>query len=328
MSNFWNSFAGVWLGFGSWYTTQRAVSLVNKLFFKSDGTATKKLTDNEVLIKEYEEKHNTKVVTIVHQEAVQKKTMLNYLFTEQENKSSLKLSEAVKIQRLFSDMNPDQNVVIVLHTPGGEMSACKIIVDVIRNHKGYVKVFIPFYAFSAGTIIALASDEIVMHPTAEVGPTDPQLLFPANAFLRVIKKADEEKRDLNDLTRIFGEIASPAREQSEELIRKLVTRKVEREYEHFKVAINSQEIDDTDDIVTTQASLALTNSSPYVKDGKLIDVSELETVTNHVVKSLLDSIYTHDHSFNVDELAEMGLVVRHEPHDYDELYALSKKIID
>jgi len=38
-----------------------------------------------------------------------------------------------------------------------------------------VTVFVPHYAMSGGTLIALTADEIVMDPNAVLGPVDPQI---------------------------------------------------------------------------------------------------------------------------------------------------------
>jgi Serine dehydrogenase proteinase len=45
----------------------------------------------------------------------------------------------------------------------------------LSNHKAKVTVFVPHYAMSGGTLIALAADEIVMSRHAVLGPIDPQL---------------------------------------------------------------------------------------------------------------------------------------------------------
>src|SRR5918999_352090 len=50
---------------------------------------------------------------------------------------------------------------IVLHTPGGLVLAALQIARAIHKHKGKVTAFIPHYAMSGGTLIALAANEIV-----------------------------------------------------------------------------------------------------------------------------------------------------------------------
>jgi len=64
---------------------------------------------------------------------------------------------------------------MVLHTPGGLVLASEQIALALEKHPSKVTVFIPHYAMSGGTMIALAADEIVLDENAVMGPVDPQL---------------------------------------------------------------------------------------------------------------------------------------------------------
>ena len=55
------------------------------------------------------------------------------------------------------------------------MLASLQIAYALREHKGKVTAFVPHYAMSGGTLIALAADEIVMCKHSVLGPVDPQL---------------------------------------------------------------------------------------------------------------------------------------------------------
>src|SRR5439155_9771144 len=58
-----------------------------------------------------------------------------------------------------------------------------------RIPQGKVTVFVPHYAMSGGTLIALAADEVVMSPHAVLGPVDPQRgQYPAASLLRVVAR--------------------------------------------------------------------------------------------------------------------------------------------
>ncbi|TLY75481.1 MAG: hypothetical protein E6K49_12275 [Gammaproteobacteria bacterium] len=101
---------------------------------------------------------------------------------------------------------------IVLHTPGGLVLAALQIARAIRSHKGKVTVFVPHYAMSGGTLIALAADEIVMSPHAVLGPIDPQLGQTPAASLR---KVLEQKpiAEIDDQTLILADVAEKALKQ-------------------------------------------------------------------------------------------------------------------
>ena len=75
----------------------------------------------------------------------------------------------------------------MLHTPGGLVLAAEQIAHGVRDHPAKVTVFVPHYAMSGGTLIALAADEVRMDPQAVLGPVDPQLgEMPASSILRVV----------------------------------------------------------------------------------------------------------------------------------------------
>jgi ClpP class serine protease len=63
---------------------------------------------------------------------------------------------------------------MILHTPGGLVLAAEQIAKALVEHKGKVTVFVPHYAMSGGTLIALAADQIVMDSNAVLGPIDPR----------------------------------------------------------------------------------------------------------------------------------------------------------
>src|SRR5207249_1816749 len=95
---------------------------------------------------------------------------------------------------------------LVLHTPGGLMLASLQIAQAIKKHKGKVTAFIPHYAMSGGTLIALAAREIVMSEHAVLGPVDPQLgKYPAASVLKVLAK--KPVKDIEDETLLIADQA-------------------------------------------------------------------------------------------------------------------------
>jgi len=75
-----------------------------------------------------------------------------------------------------------------------------------------VTVFVPHYAMSGGTLIALAADKIVMDPNAVLGPVDPQVGgMPAASILKAV--AAKPRARVDDQTLILADIATKARTQ-------------------------------------------------------------------------------------------------------------------
>jgi hypothetical protein len=69
----------------------------------------------------------------------------------------------------------DENIDILLNTNGGSGYNAKIMVDILMNHHGRRRVYIPYKAYSCGTLIALVGDEIYMDKNAHLSPFDGQI---------------------------------------------------------------------------------------------------------------------------------------------------------
>ena len=64
---------------------------------------------------------------------------------------------------------------LILHTPGGSIAATESIVFYLKKIFGRdIRAFVPQIAMSAGTMIALATKEIIMGKQSNLGPIDPQ----------------------------------------------------------------------------------------------------------------------------------------------------------
>jgi ClpP class serine protease len=103
-------------------------------------------------------------------------------------------AEAIKaIRGTPSDMDLD----IILHTPGGSALGAGQIVRALKAHKGRKTFFVPYEAFSAGTILALTGNEIFMSEIASLGPIDVQYQgIPAAALASLLKH--KRVRDMDD----------------------------------------------------------------------------------------------------------------------------------
>ncbi len=80
---------------------------------------------------------------------------------------------------LINSVGDSDSVDVLLHSPGGRPDATERIVEILRNKftKG-VHFLIPHSAYSAATMLALSGDTIVLHPSAILGPIDPQVGVP------------------------------------------------------------------------------------------------------------------------------------------------------
>ena len=72
---------------------------------------------------------------------------------------------------------PPGSLDIILHTPGGISEAIEGIASVIRPKFNPVRFIVPHIAKSAGTMLALLGNEVILHPNGELGPIDPQMII-------------------------------------------------------------------------------------------------------------------------------------------------------
>ena len=107
--------------------------------------------------------------------------MICYI-TGDRDKFSTKIGDDV-IPILFRHLeligNKD-NIDLLLYTRGGDMVVPIRIVKIIRSFCRKFSILIPYRAHSAGTLIALGADEIVMTKLGELTPVDPTTQHPFN----------------------------------------------------------------------------------------------------------------------------------------------------
>jgi membrane-bound ClpP family serine protease len=90
---------------------------------------------------------------------------------------------------------------LLMHTPGGDLAATESLVDYLHAKFKDIRVVVPQIAMSAGTMIACASNRILMGDQSSIGPIDPQIFgMPAHGILEEFEQAG---RDIsNDPSRI------------------------------------------------------------------------------------------------------------------------------
>jgi len=114
---------------------------------------------------------------------------------------------------------------LILHTPGGLVLAALQIAKAVRDHKAKVTVFVPHYAMSGGTLIALAADEIVMCAHSVLGPIDPQIgQSPAASLIKVVEEKPIARVD--DQTLVLADVGRKAITQVKESATDLLQRRL------------------------------------------------------------------------------------------------------
>lgn len=82
------------------------------------------------------------------------------------------------LMSVIHGMTWTENLTLVLHTPGGQINAAETIVAYLRSKFRKIEVIVPTFAMSAGTMISLSAERIVMGRQSQLGPIDPQMMHP------------------------------------------------------------------------------------------------------------------------------------------------------
>jgi ClpP class serine protease len=153
-------------------------------------------------IRELERQRKSRVILLIHRQE-----SINLLGIPLSRYISIEDSEQIlRAIRLTPSNTP---IDLILHTPGGLVLATEQIARALIRHPAKVTVFVPHYAMSGGTMLALAADEIIMDENAVLGPVDPQLgNMAAASILQVVAEKPIEKID--DQTLIMADLSKKA----------------------------------------------------------------------------------------------------------------------
>ena len=149
-----------------------------------------------------ERKRKSRVIALIHRQETM--SFLGFPIMR-----FINIDDSEEVLRAIRLTPPDMPIDFIIHTPGGLVLAAEQIARALNKHPAKVTVFIPHYAMSGGTLIALAADEIVMDENAVLGPLDPQIgNCPAVSLLKLLERKDINHID--DQTLIMADIAEKA----------------------------------------------------------------------------------------------------------------------
>ncbi len=168
------------------------------------------------VLRKIEEKRNSRVIALIHRQETL--SLLGFPISR-----FIDVHDSEEILRAIKLTDPKVPIDLILHTPGGLVLAAEQIASALCRHEAKVTVFVPHYALSGGTLIALAADEIIMDENAVLGPVDPQIgQYPAVSILSVIDQKD--RNEIDDQTLILADIARKAIKQVRETVIQILTK--------------------------------------------------------------------------------------------------------
>ena len=89
--------------------------------------------------------------------------------------TSLTFEEINGFMSCMYGMGCSRGLTLILHTPGGQTNAAETVVQYLHSKYKNIEVVVPAFAMSAGTMIGLASERLIMGRQSQIGPIDPQM---------------------------------------------------------------------------------------------------------------------------------------------------------
>jgi len=161
-----------------------------------------------------ERKRGSRIITLIDRR--RSVSLLGVSFWE-----FIDIEDAEEILRAVRLTPKNVPIDLVIHTPGGLALATEQISRTLLGHQAKVTVFVPHFAMSGGTLLALAADEIVMDRRAVLGGIDPQVQgFPARAILSVLGQKPADK--IGDRTFIIADVAQKALKEIQDFVREIL----------------------------------------------------------------------------------------------------------
>jgi len=220
--------------------------------------------------------------------------IISYITSDRRGLNTQLAQDAVRlIYKHLQKIDSVEKIDMFLYTTGGNLMAPIRIVHLIREHCKRLEVLVPHRAMSAGTLLCLGADNIVMGSLAELSPVDPSTANafnpqdPLNPSQRIPVSVEDVRAYLNlaqdqagitseeNRTEVFKELTSQ--------INPIALGNVHRVFSEIKILVES-----------------LLKTHMKKEDEKLKITQIVEALTNK---------YTHDYPICRHEAQELGLKV-------------------
>lgn len=134
----------------------------------------KKLTIQKIL-EEKNQNHSTRKKLFEKLERYLEKKIVAF-FTSFIYPVSIEDNDAEMLEEVLQKLDLSQGLILMLNSPGGSALSAERIINICRTYSGTgeYEVIVPNKAKSAATMICLGASKILMSPTSELGPVDPQ----------------------------------------------------------------------------------------------------------------------------------------------------------
>ncbi len=203
--------------------------------------------------------------------------------------------------RHLEEIGRQKTISLFLYTRGGDMITPIRLVKLIRSYADEMEVIIPYRAHSAGTLISIGADRIIMGRLGELSPVDPSTGHPFNPEnpASPTQKMEISVEDLNSYFLLAKEKAGVKDEQM----------------------VNVYE-----DLVAKIHPLSLGNAYRAARMAKQIteklllmhfDAENDKEKISRIVNEITEDICIHGYPITRDEAASLGLNVIEPSRDFE-----------
>lgn len=120
-----------------------------------------------------------KLINVIERE--RNSSVICYITGDRENLNTRIAPDVIPVLYRHLEKLPDRRSIdLFLYSRGGDIITPWRIVQLIKEYTSRFCVLIPFRSYSAGTLLCLGADEIVMGKMGELGPIDPSVVNPYN----------------------------------------------------------------------------------------------------------------------------------------------------
>lgn len=148
------------------------------------------------------------------------------------------------------------SIDLIIQTPGGSVDAVEKFVTVLKQRVKSFRVIVPSLSKSGGTVIAMASEKILLGVNSELGPIDPQFVLPELGPVPCQYIADDETQPP-----VIRSLAKSAVTRMGQLAEKILSQGMLKGQQPDKI---------------TEAKNKLSSSDTYNSHGAVIDFSEAQ----------------------------------------------------
>lgn len=191
----------------------------------------------------------------------------------------------VVFEDVLFDCSPNKELHVLLSSPGGDGETALRLLRLMHSHCSRLRVIVPDMAKSAATIMCLGADEIVMGPSGDLGPIDPQFTFAQGGMAsakEIVAAVDEAEKRVNENPNSFP--------------------------------LFSSLLSDVNMLMVEQARSNLNRSESLMKEALSSlprrTTAEVEKLTATLKAPLIDDPSTHSSVFSADDALRYGLPVK------------------